>query len=363
MRTLIGLTLFSSLTGGLGWPATPARAAPPGSAPSTAADLTALVARTAAELTDGTRRLEQSQARLADLQARQAQARTAGAAATARALSARARLGAVVGAQYRHPEPGVAVLVLSGGAQSLADAVQGLVSLDQVRGNQQDVLAEADVQRRSAQHLTAQADRLAGDAARERDAVAGQVTELGRRAQDASDQLDAATALQAAQDQRAADAQRASRSRAPAAAPPPASVVAAGGSCGGGNLSGYPNGMLPTSALCPLDGTNGLVLRADAAVAFNRMAAAGGMPCAGNSYRSYAQQVALYRQKPSLAAVPGTSNHGWGVAVDFACGTDTYGSPAYAWLKANAPRFGWTHPAWAEPGGNRQEPWHWEYTG
>ena len=115
--------------------------------------------------------------------------------------------------------------------------------------------------------------------------------------------------------------------------------------------------MLPTSARCPLDGTNGLVLRADAAAAFNRMAAADGMPCAGNSYRSYSQQVALYRQKPSLAAVPDTSNHGWGVAVDFTCGADSDGSTAYRWLKANGPIFGWTHPAWAEPDGNRQEPW------
>ncbi len=358
-RTLIGLTLLGSVTGAFGGLSTSARAASAGSAPSTAPDLTALVARTAGELTDGTRRLEQSQVHLADLQARQAQARTAGAAATARALTARTRLGDIVGAQYRLPQPGVAVLVLAGGAEALGYTVRGLVSLDQVRGNQQDLLAEADGQRRSAQRLTAEADRLAEDAARERDAVAGQVAELGRRAQDASDQL---TAAQVAQDQRAADAARTSRSRGPAAGPPPA-PVAAGGSCGGGNLSGYPNGMLPTSALCPLVGTNGLVLRADAAAAFNRMAAAGGMPCAGNSYRSYAEQVALYRQKPSLAAVPGTSNHGWGVAVDFACGADSYGSPAYAWLKANGPRFGWTHPAWAEPGGGRPEPWHWEFTG
>jgi hypothetical protein len=27
----------------------------------------------------------------------------------------------------------------------------------------------------------------------------------------------------------------------------------------------------------------------------------------------------------------------------------------------NAPRFGWIHPDWAKQGGNREEPWHWEY--
>ena len=40
------------------------------------------------------------------------------------------------------------------------------------------------------------------------------------------------------------------------------------------------------------------------------------------------------------------------------------GGPAgYQWLKANGPLYGWTHPSWAEPGGSRPEPWHWEYTG
>lgn len=134
------------------------------------------------------------------------------------------------------------------------------------------------------------------------------------------------------------------RFAAPAPAPAPRSA-ADGAGCGGGTLLGYVNGMLPKSALCPLDGTGGLLLRVDAAAAFNRMAASGGMPCPGNSYRNYSEQVALFRVKPDLAAVPGTSNHGWGVAVDFTCGADSYGSPAYLWLKAHAPAFGWTHPA------------------
>ena len=33
----------------------------------------------------------------------------------------------------------------------------------------------------------------------------------------------------------------------------------------------------------------------------------------------------------------------------------------YQWLKANAWRFGFVHPAWAEPGGSSPEPWHWEH--
>ena len=32
-------------------------------------------------------------------------------------------------------------------------------------------------------------------------------------------------------------------------------------------------------------------------------------------------------------------------------------------MKANAPAYGFVHPDWAEPGGSRPEPWHWEYVG
>jgi hypothetical protein len=362
-RGLLALALAGSAAVGL--VAAPAASAVGEVTPATVADLDAQVARTVAELTEGSRRLEEGEARLVELQAREAAADAAAQAAADRAGAARLRLGDMVGAQYRNPEPGIAALVLGSGADGFSDAVRGLVSLEQVRGNQQDTLAEAEGQRRVADQLAAEADRLAADAVREKDALAAQVAELGARAQAANDQLaQAAAALQAENDARAAAEARASRDRAPAVAPPPAAVVLAGGAvCGGGNVSGYPNGMLPLSALCPLNGTNGLVLRADAAAAFNRMAAAGGMPCAGNSYRSYAEQVALYRIKPNLAAVPGTSNHGWGVAVDFACGAESFGTAAYQWLKANGPTYGWTHPSWAEPGGSRPEPWHWEYTG
>lgn len=78
--------------------------------------------------------------------------------------------------------------------------------------------------------------------------------------------------------------------------------------------------------------------------------------------RDYAAQVDVYRRKPTLAAVPGTSKHGWGVAVDLCGGIEDFGSPAHRWMQANAPAYGWVHPAWAGPTGSRPEPWHWEYT-
>ena len=81
-------------------------------------------------------------------------------------------------------------------------------------------------------------------------------------------------------------------------------------------------------------------------------------------YRDYAGQV-YWRTwwcnvgKCGNAAVPGTSNHGWGKAIDFhdlSGGLPTNGA-AYRWLKANAGRFGWNNPILTN------EAWHWEWVG
>jgi hypothetical protein len=140
--------------------------------------------------------------------------------------------------------------------------------------------------------------------------------------------------------------------------------------CGGvsvpaGVWGGYPNGFIPPTALCPV-GIGDNLLRCDAAASFASMneayARAFGQPiCVTDSYRTFNEQVQLYGQKPALAAVPGTSNHGWGLAVDLCGGAASFGSPVYGWLAAHAPAFGWVNPAWARPGGGREEPWHWEF--
>jgi cell wall-associated NlpC family hydrolase len=136
---------------------------------------------------------------------------------------------------------------------------------------------------------------------------------------------------------------------------------------GARSWGGYPNGLIPPSAMCPL-GPAGHHLRCDAAAAYRAMssafAGAFGTPlCITDSYRTYSSQVRLYGQKPALAAVPGTSNHGWGLAVDLCGGIERFGTAQYHWMKANSGRFGYLHPDWAEPGNGREEPWHWEYAG
>jgi hypothetical protein len=127
---------------------------------------------------------------------------------------------------------------------------------------------------------------------------------------------------------------------------------------------GYSNGLIPVSKLCSI--TSGHMLRCDAAAAYKQLASSfkakfGSTLCITDSYRSYASQVDLYARKPSLAALPGTSNHGWGVAVDLCGGIQSFGTTQYKWMEAHAGAYGWVHPAWARQGGTRQEPWHWEF--
>lgn len=84
-------------------------------------------------------------------------------------------------------------------------------------------------------------------------------------------------------------------------------------------------------------------------------------------YRDYDMQVwwrnlYCYLGECQLAAVPGTSVHGWGRAVDFQDqdGAMQFGSPGYNWLTLHAAQYGFYHPAWAEPNGSAPEPWHWQ---
>lgn len=95
-----------------------------------------------------------------------------------------------------------------------------------------------------------------------------------------------------------------------------------------GPLTAYANGQFPASAISPATGCS-IGLANSAAAAWNHVAVIvhdhtgywlqsnGSVSC----YRTYQQQVDLRNQwcaagNCSNAAVPGTSNHGWGIAVD-----------------------------------------------
>jgi zinc D-Ala-D-Ala carboxypeptidase len=125
------------------------------------------------------------------------------------------------------------------------------------------------------------------------------------------------------------------------------------------------NGLIPASDLCAL-WVSDQSLRGDAAVAlaelnFNFRAAFGRDLCLTDSYRSLADQRRVAALKPGLAASPGTSNHGWGLAIDL-CTSENRASSVMTWLQDNGPAFGWDNPQWARAGGSGAfEPWHWEY--
>ncbi len=129
----------------------------------------------------------------------------------------------------------------------------------------------------------------------------------------------------------------------------------------------YPNGKIPDSALCELGPEwPGHKLRCDAAAAFKKLAAGykqdfGKGIEITDSYRSYEEQVSCRARKGNVCAVPGTSNHGCGQAVDFASNIDSYTSKEHQWMVTNAGTYGWIEPDWAKANGSKPEPWHWEF--
>ncbi|MEM9746789.1 MAG: M15 family metallopeptidase [Actinomycetota bacterium] len=124
-------------------------------------------------------------------------------------------------------------------------------------------------------------------------------------------------------------------------------------------LKAIGNGRLPPSTLTPLTNQSYHELYAPAAAAWDNLvatAAADGIEIRiTDSYRDYDEQVDLVRRKGlysegGLGARPGTSNHGWGLAVD----ADVTDRATYEWLSTHGPRFGWVESV-------PREPWHWEF--
>ena len=330
---------------------------------------------------DGLQRAAHAAQVAADAQAAAEQVLEAAAAATAQARSV---LNGLAANAYRNQSSGgtlaaTLALVNSGDPATL---MEGMNLLDQVGKTQSEALddlklAEASQKRAEegaaqASAAAAQAETGAREAKQQADALVAQQTS----AVAALDRLLAATKSAAkAAHQRATSLERAiAAARARAAAIRRAQALAAArmpsAGCNGSSVAGYPNGQLPVSALCGLWGAPGEMLQAAAAASFNRMSQAfntafGEPLCVEASYRTYQRQVELYSSMPAgYAAVPGTSNHGWGLAVDLCGGIQVDNSPEHLWLLDHAAEFNWFHPAWAMPGGGGpHEPWHWEYAG
>lgn len=159
-------------------------------------------------------------------------------------------------------------------------------------------------------------------------------------------------------------------------------------------LRGQANGKLPASILVPTAGQGPsaptVLLVGPAARAWRALTAAARsaghvlrISGPASAYRTYAEQERIFRERFSrfpvsltrrswlgrwwwlkrgyaLAAVPGTSNHGWALAVDTGeerdgdSGTENIDAATLSWLLANEQRFGFSHEV-------QSEPWHLRY--
>lgn len=122
-------------------------------------------------------------------------------------------------------------------------------------------------------------------------------------------------------------------------------------------LAGYGNGRVPESELSPINGSNQRIW-GPAAEHLNRLLAdakaAGVTIGITDGYRSYDSQVRVANEKGlytegGLAAKPGTSQHGWGLAVDLKLDPN-----AQAWMRQHAKEYGFVENV-------PREPWHWEF--
>ncbi len=132
----------------------------------------------------------------------------------------------------------------------------------------------------------------------------------------------------------------------------------------------YTNGKIPRGDLCTLSWDSTEILLCPAAADLERLNRAfrdqfGRNIPVNDSYRDLEAQIRARVTHGYLAAIPGTSNHGWGLAIDISGNSlpGGYQGTQYLWLRQQLTGYNWVLPAWARPGGSKPEAWHFEYTG
>lgn len=81
-------------------------------------------------------------------------------------------------------------------------------------------------------------------------------------------------------------------------------------------------------------------------------------------YRTLEDQQRVKTQYGKNAATPGRSNHGFGLAIDFATQSNSKLTPSttqYKWLEINAVRYGFKRLPYSPNNPESWEAWHWEY--
>jgi LAS superfamily LD-carboxypeptidase LdcB len=280
---------------------------------------------------------------------------------------------------FVNPPSDYALEPLRAGSMTDAAVIQAVLEMQGDRDAQLlDRLAQAHDALEAEQAKKAEA---AADATRAREAAAKEVDDLeaalGQQQAFAADlekrlnarlaeaeslrTLDAALADRLEQEQAQLAAQLAAQ------APPPSGDVAPS------QIEPVPGGL--ATVTCPAGGS----ITVAGSIAGNVQAlldaaAADGVMLCGGGYRDPEEQIALrmahcgtsyyaiYEMPASQCdpptAIPGTSMHEQGLAIDFTCnggGTVSTGDPCWDWLQANAVAFGlYNLPS---------EPWHWSTNG
>ena len=122
-------------------------------------------------------------------------------------------------------------------------------------------------------------------------------------------------------------------------------------------LAAYGNGRIPREALSEI-GSTGHRMWSPAARQYEALSAAAARDGVTigitDSYRTYESQVDLAERKGlykngGLAAVPGTSDHGWGRSLDLRLDGN-----ALAWMREHGAQYGFREDV-------PRESWHWTY--
>ena len=133
-------------------------------------------------------------------------------------------------------------------------------------------------------------------------------------------------------------------------------------------LSGTQNGRIPDELRCEIPWAAPETILCEALPSLERLnemfrAEFGVQLEINDSYRSLESQQALRGRARRNAVRPGTSNHGWGLALDLGGEVKNYYTDEYQWMRDHAPALGWINPDYLKPESYQRvmEPWHWEY--
>jgi LAS superfamily LD-carboxypeptidase LdcB len=280
---------------------------------------------------------------------------------------------------FVNPPSDYALEPLRAGSMTDAAVVQAVLQMQGKRdADVLERLAQAhdslEVEQAKKEDAAAEAKQAREAAARELDDVEAALGQQQAFAADLEERLNARLAeaeslrtLDAALSDRLAQEQAALAAQLAAAAQPPAQDVAPS------QIAPAPGGL--ATVTCPIGGSITVAGSISGSVqALLNDAAADGVMLCGGGYRDPQEQIqlrmahcgtsnyAIYEMPASQCspptAIPGTSMHEQGLAIDFTCnggGTVSTGDECWDWLQANAVGYGlYNLPS---------EPWHWSTNG